>query len=47
VYPTPLIALAASIDGIANVTSLLLDGGASPVTHDADEQPTLGTHTVA
>lgn len=47
VYPSPLIALAMSIDGIANVTSLLLDGGSAPVTHDADEQPTLGTHTVS
>ncbi len=47
VYPLPLIALAATIDGIANVTTLLLNGGATPVTHDADELPTLGTHSVA
>ena len=47
VYPTPLIALAATIDGIANVTSLLLAGGVGPVTHTALQQPTLGTHTVA
>lgn len=47
VYPTPLIALAASIDGIANVTSLLLNGGAAPEAHDSNELPILGTHTVA
>lgn len=47
VYPTPLIALAAGIDGIANVTTLLLNGGASPVTQTALQQPILGTHTVA
>lgn len=43
VYPSPLIALAMAIDGIANVTTLTLDGGSSPVTHTAVEQPTLGT----
>lgn len=47
VFPMPLIALAATVAGIANVTSLLLNGAALPVQHDADEQPTLGTHTVA
>ena len=43
VYPSPLIALAMSVEGITNVTSLLLDGGASPVTHLATELPVLGT----
>lgn len=47
VYPTPLIALAATVDGVLNVTQLLLNGGTSPVTHDADEQPTLGTFSAA
>lgn len=47
VYPAPLIALAMTLTGIANVTSLLLDGGASPVAMDADEQPILGAHSVA
>jgi uncharacterized phage protein gp47/JayE len=47
VYPSPLIVLAMALDGVANVTSLLLNGGSSPVTHDADELPTLGTHAVS
>jgi len=47
VYPTPLIALAATIDGIANVTSLTLAGGSSPVTHTALQQPVLGANSVA
>lgn len=47
VYPTPLIALAATLDGVANVTSLLLNGTAAPVTHTALELPVLGTHVVA
>ena len=47
VYPSPLIALAMTIDGIANVTSLLLAGGAIPVPMNANQQPTLGAHTIA
>lgn len=46
VYPMDLICLAANIDGIANVTSLTLNGGTVPVTHDANEQPVLGTNTI-
>lgn len=47
VYPMPLIALAATIDGIANVDSLTLNGGSTSVTHTALQQPVKGTHTVA
>lgn len=47
VYPSPLIALAMAVDGVANVTSLLLAGGASPVTHTALQQPVVGAITVA
>lgn len=47
VYPTPLIALAAAVTGIKNVTTLTLNGGAVPVTHDADEQPTLSGPTIS
>ena len=47
VYPTPMIALAATVEGIRNVTTLLLEGGAAPVTHDADEQPVIGVQTVS
>jgi len=47
VYPSPLIALAMTLTGVRNVTSILLDGGASPVAMDADEQPVLGTHAVS
>lgn len=43
IYPMDLICLAAEIDGIANVTTLLINGGAVPVTHDADELPVLTT----
>ena len=46
VYPSPMIALAMAIDGIANVTSILLNGGASPVTHTAVQLPVLGTFGV-
>lgn len=41
VNPMPLYALADDIDGIANVTSLLINGGAVAVPHDADELPVL------
>ena len=47
VYPSPLIALAMGIDGIANVATLLLNGGASAVTHTAVQLPVLSTFTVA
>lgn len=47
VYPMPLVALAATLDGIADVTSLTLAGGSGPVTHTALQQPVLGTHSVA
>lgn len=43
VYPMPLICLAADLDGIANVTTLLINGGAAAVAHDADELPVLTT----
>lgn len=46
VYPSPLIALAMTLDGIANVTQLLLNGTAAPVTHNGNQQPVLGTHSV-
>lgn len=47
VYPSPIIALAMAIDGIANVTTLLLNGGAGAVTHTALQQPVLSTFSVA
>lgn len=47
VFPTPLIALAATVDGILNVTTLTLNGVADPATHDAVELPVLGTHAVS
>jgi len=47
VYPSPLIALAMSLDGIANVNALLLNGGASAVTHTAVQLPVLSTFSVA
>lgn len=43
VYPMSFYTLADSIDGIANVTQLLLNGGTAAVTHDADELPVLTT----
>lgn len=47
VYPLPLWALAKAVDGIANVTSLTLNGGSTPVTHTAVQQPVLGAHAVS
>lgn len=47
VYPSPLIALAMTLDGIANVTTLLLNGGSSPVTHNATQLPVLSSFSAA
>jgi uncharacterized phage protein gp47/JayE len=47
VYASPLIVLAMSVAGVANVTSVLLEGGTAPVTHLATELPTLGAFSVA
>lgn len=47
VYASPLIVLAMSVAGVANVTAILLEGGTSPVTHLATELPTLGAFSVA
>lgn len=47
VYPSALIALAMTITGIKNVTTLTLDGGATPVAMDADEIPTIGSQSVS
>lgn len=44
VYPSPVEALALFVDGVLNVDSLLLNGGAAAVTHDAFEQPVIGTY---
>ena len=47
VFPLLLCALAATVDGIADVTTLLLNGSTSPATHTVLELPVLGTFVVA
>lgn len=43
VYPLPFWTIADQVDGIANVTTLTINAGAVPVTHDATELPIKGT----
>ncbi len=47
VFPLPLCALAFTVDGIADVTELLLNGVEDPATHTVLELPVLGTFVVA